>query len=293
METGRTHQSAIFIMYASTLFFSAMGLLVKYLGNSVSSGVTVFYRSFFGVIITGVIFFINRKKITVKNLPGLALRGFLGSVALYSYFKAISLIKLSDAAMLCYTSPIYATLFSILFLKEKWDKWTVFTLTAALIGIMLIIKPGFNYLAIGHIWALASGILSGAAYTSVRHLRKTDSPETIVLAFTLLGSIFFIYAPFVSPVDYNFHTILVLLLIGLCATAAQLLMTYSFKFLPTSTGSVLSLFTVFNITIIAGFLFQETPDIYSVAGGITLIVCSVFLVFHNPQKKNYEYHHCP
>jgi drug/metabolite transporter (DMT)-like permease len=260
-----------------------MGIFVKLINNEINPAAIVFYRS-----ITGFVFIIPliwKIRLSEIKMPFfLILRGITGSLALLLYYMAINTIKLSDAAMLCYTHPLFSTLFAIMFLREKWDKWTVISLSFALSGIALILKPGFEAFKLGHLYGLLSGILGGVSVCLVKHLKASEKSSTIVVSYLMFCAALTIYSPLLGGNNYSYRNILFLVIIGASGSFAQLLMTNAYKHLKAATGSVIMLFTIFNIYIIAILVLNEKIDYVKIAGGLVLIAGCSFALIHKPNK---------
>lgn len=124
-------------MLLSTLSFAFMNVLIKYLIDY-STFQLVFFRSIGSLLITFSV--LKSKKIpqwgNQKKL--LIYRGIVGVTSMILFFWGIQYISVGSAVTLRYTSPIFAAILAIFFLKEviKPLQWVFFIM--AFIGVFLI-----------------------------------------------------------------------------------------------------------------------------------------------------------
>ncbi len=65
-------------------------------------------------------------------------RGVMGGISLILYFNAITLTNVSNAVLLSYTYPIFASIFSNIYLNEKLTKEKILFIVSAFAGMFLI-----------------------------------------------------------------------------------------------------------------------------------------------------------
>lgn len=68
-------------------------------------------------------------------------RSLVGLAAMYGFFYAIANLKLSNAMVFSYSSPIFIPLIAWLFLKEKITKSMIFAAVIGLVGVLFVAKP--------------------------------------------------------------------------------------------------------------------------------------------------------
>lgn len=122
----------------------------------------------------------------------LASRGALGGLAALLYFLSLARISAGEATLLNNTFPIFAVLLSFLFLEERPTLHLAVALAIASAGVLLVLGGGATTFGLGpgELLGILSGVIGGAAVTSIRALRQTDNAPTIFLAFALGGLLF-------------------------------------------------------------------------------------------------------
>jgi drug/metabolite transporter (DMT)-like permease len=84
-----------------------------------------------------------------------AVTGALGSITAFTY------LSMAEAFSLLFLMPAFVTVMSVVFLKEDvgWRRWAAVIL--GFIGVLIVLRPGFRALNIGHAGAVIGGF-SGA-----------------------------------------------------------------------------------------------------------------------------------
>ncbi len=264
-------------MFISAILFGIMAFMVKVLTLSMPPELIVFARFFIGALT--VLFFILIKfaKLTFNNKPLLIFRGVVGSIAIVFYFKAASLIPISDTIVLQFTYPIFATIFAAIFLEEKLKKRSIFAMLIAFIGIVLVASPVFNQFNMGYVFGIISAILAGAAIASTRKLRRGEGSWSIILSLMICGTIIGFTLSASNMVVPDINGILLLFAMSGVATLAQLLLIYSYKVCDVMTGTTISMATVPVTVFLAGLFLHETMSL-TFAIGTFLIISSIFYI---------------
>jgi S-adenosylmethionine uptake transporter len=101
-------------------------------------------------------------------------RAIAGGVCNIASVTAFFLLPMAEVFALIFLMPIFVTVLSVIFLKEHvgWRRWSAVLVGFA--GVLVVLRPGFRELGLGHIAALICG-LSGAV--SVVALRMAGPHE--------------------------------------------------------------------------------------------------------------------
>jgi drug/metabolite transporter (DMT)-like permease len=200
-----------------------------------------------------------RQALHYERLGRHAYRGVFGGTAVLLYFLALAHIPVGLATLLNYTSPVFSVAFAALFLGERVDRRLVLPLVAALTGMVLAAGGGHGagaLLQLGR-WeavGMASAVLSGAALAAIRAARRTEGSWSIYGSFSLCGLL--ATAPFALPgfVPPTPREWLFLLAVGGFSVAAQLLMTWAYRWVTNLQAGVISQLTVV-LSILLGAVF--------------------------------------
>ena len=203
----------------------------------------------------------------------------------FCYFQAIERMEMSVAAILLYTSPIWVTLMSVLFFKERLTLRRVAALVLAFGGCVLVSGLGGGGLTpLGLLIGLCSGIGYGlySILGSVA-LRKYEplTVTTYAFLFSAAGSWFICrpaemlsIASSLPPLSFALD---VLSIAVVTAVAPYLLYTLGLKNTPASKAAIMATVEPLVATVLGIVVFSE-PLTPAAAAGIILILAAIVLL---------------
>ena len=281
-----------FLLLAS-LFFSLMTVCVKKIDNRIPIFELVFFRSIFSLLVTYII--LKKRKINPWGVNKflLTLRGVLGTIALLCVFYAIRNMPLSTATVIQYTYPIFISIFSVIFLKEKLNKFIILALFIGWVGILIIINPyklslfDINYRASSILIAFIGAICTSLAYITVKKLSRSEDIFVIIKYFPLISTIFLfpiVILNWVTPQALDFLWILG---IGIFTQLGQTFLTIGLKNLPTTQAATINYSQVFFGSIWGIYFFNEKITINFIFGSI-LVLLGTIITTRKLQKTTYN-----
>lgn len=268
------------LMVLASFLFALMGLCVKLASAHFGTGEIVLYRGLIGAV-TMVVLMRGRRQSLRTTVPWMHVwRGIVGVSSLCLWFYAISGLPLATAMTLNYMSPIWMAMFliggSVLAGGARINPKLIATVLAGFVGVAAILRPSIDR---DQLWygvvGLGSGMLSAMAYLQITALGRVGEPETRVVFFfscggTLAGLALMLLNGGPSPWR-SWTDPLLLLGVGLFATAAQLAMTRAFAIgRPLVNASLQYLGIVFAFTF--GVLLFDDPVHPLALGGMVLVV---------------------
>jgi drug/metabolite transporter (DMT)-like permease len=191
------------------------------------------------------------------------------------YFVALGDLHLADASLLNKTSPFFVTIFAVFLLKERLSRAVAFALVAAFAGAVLVIRPGLDVSALPALAGLASGALAGMAYTLVRSMQGRESPNRIILTFSLFSTLVTLPVLVVVRPDPTPQQWAALVATGVCGAGGQYGLTFAYHHARASRVSVFTYLHVLFALVLGFVLFGERPDPLSVAGGVLIVGAAV------------------
>lgn len=262
MRPVTNHRRAVLMIALSALSFAAMAVAAKLVSATLPAAEVAFVR--FALMLSPFVLMprIVRRALVWQRLDLLLYRGLFGGTAVLLYFLAIEHLPVGTATLLNYSSPIWAVTFAAIFLGERARPLLLAPFGVALVGMLLVtggIGTAGRMLNLGP-WVLvglASSILSGAAVAAIRAARRTEGSWAIYGSFTLFG--LGVAAPF-ALTDFRWPNAVewgLLILVGATSVAAQLLMTYAYRWVTNLTAGVFAQLTVVVATAIGVFLFGD------------------------------------
>ena len=224
---------AIVFLTCSAFLFSVMGVCIRFASHTVDNATVVFFRNFVGLFIflplifnKGISFF-KTEKLWMHTWRSVA-----GLTAMYGFFYAIAHLKLSNAMVFTYSSPIFIPLIAWLFLKEKVTQSMLLAAAIGFIGVLCVAKPDSGLFNLMSVIGLSASFLAAMAFVTVRALTQTEPPERIVFYFCLIGTLISMVPMFWHWRPYTLTELGYLIAAGLLANTSQLFLSNAYKLAP-------------------------------------------------------------
>ncbi len=268
-------------MLVASLLFACMGVCVKLAADTHSAVEISFWRSLIALILSFGLIRLRGVSLATPHWRWQITRGMVGFASLFTYFYAISLLPLASAVTLNYTSAIFLALYLAL---SGWrlQRGLIGALLIGLIGVALLLRPSFHADQLfGGLVGLASGMMAGMAYFSLRELGARGEAETrTVFYFSLVATVLSgLWLPFSDWHPMDARSAALLLGVGLFATLAQLAMTRAYARGKTLLAAALAYSTVIFSSLF-GMLFWGEALSASAWAAIGLIVLSGIVATH-------------
>ena len=274
------------LMVLASCFFCFTGCLIKS-GSYMGAYKLTFFRFVIGLGLITTAAMAGKVKLIFVNKKLLFLRGLLGGTAVFITLLCITKVGLGKGMLLINSYPIFGSIISAIFLKERLRLFDIGAILTAIVGIYLIAydeQNGFSLLVFGRyeLLGILGALLAGTTVVIIRKLHDTDNSLAIYFAQCLVGMWLVLGPALGSNGSVDLMGVFILLGIGSSITVGQLLMTEGFKYVPVKTGSLLLMLeTVLCYT--AGVVIFSEPLTWSCFLGAMLVIgaCAVILLRRN------------
>ena len=241
-----------------------------------------FFMAVFSILITSLFF--KKHLIFPKLIKIQILRSSFLFLSTIFFFYAISIISMAEAITLSFISPIIATILSFVILKEKVGPRRWIAVLAGFVGVLFVIRPGFNEINLASIAAVGAGICYAFYLISTRKLSATDNPLMTLIFTGFTGCIV------ISLIVPFFWTSLSLsqwvLLISLAAigTMAHFLIILSLSYAEASKLAPLGYSEIIMNVIIGYYFFGDFPDQWIWLGLIIIVASGIYISLRETKK---------
>jgi S-adenosylmethionine uptake transporter len=230
-------------MILASLFFSMMGVCVKFASAHFHTFELVFFRGLIGAIFMASLCRMQGVPLRTPIPLMHVWRSVVGVTSLAAWFYAIGYLPLATAMTLNYMSSIWVAVFLVggtLVMGKLQDASRqgpiVLTVMAGFVGVILLLRPTIeqDQLFAG-IVGLLSGLIAALAYIQVAALGRMNEPEArtvfyFSLGTTVVGAVLMLVTG-MSP--WAWPSLLWLLPVGVLAALGQLCMTKAYSRGPT------------------------------------------------------------
>ena len=287
---NKTVVGSILIILAGC-FWGSMGIFVRRLDTyGFSSIQIVSIRVTLAALIFALVLLIKDRagfKVLRRDLPLFLGLGF-GSILFFTvcYFTAITMMSLSTAAILLYTSPVWIMLMSVLFFHEKLDRRKLTALVLAFAGCVLVSGiSGGGLTPIGLLVGLGSGFGYGLYSILGTIALRRYSPYTVTtytFIFAAVGSWIIcrpadMFDKFSHAADLRFLIAFCCLTALITAVIPFLAYTCGLQNVEASKAGIIATIEPMVATLIGILVFSE-PLTFMSGFGILLILTAIVLL---------------
>ena len=204
----------------------------------------------------------------------------------WCYFTAMSETSVGVAVTLLYTSPVFVTVMSVIFFKEKITKNKILSLILAVFGCIMVTELFGSNLEKLNIPGIISGLLSGFCYALYSifgkfAIKRGCGSYTITFytfLFAAVASLPFADFSQVAPVLSNGNFRLGSLGISvICCVLPYLFYTKGLEHTPSSKAAVLAVVEPVIGTLVGVCVFAESMSVYKFIGIVCVLLCTVIL----------------
>lgn len=265
------------MVFTGVLFVMVTGL-VKYLGPTMPAPQAAFLRYALGLILlVPMLPFREGLRLQKHQLRLSVWRGVLHSGAVTLWFFAMARIPIADVTAMNYMAPIYVTIGAALFLGERLALRRLGAIAFALLGVIIILRPGFREIGAGHIAMVLATLFFGASYLLAKRLTDEMPAGLVVVLLSVIVTIALLPMALVVWVPPSGFDLIILFLVACIATLGHYTMTLAFKATSISvTQPVTFLQLVWAVTL-GVVVFGEAVDPFVVLGGGIILGSVTFI----------------
>lgn len=272
----------VVFMLISTVLFSCMHGLIRYVSADMHPYEVAFFRNLLGMFV--YVPWLVRYGITPFIAPFRTgrvrlhlLRAALNVVSMLCFFYALSIAPLAQVSALTFSSPVFACVLAVLFLREKigLKSWGVILVGFA--GTIVVLQPGVEEITLGSLLALASAFVWAFALILIKIMTRTDSAVAIAAYMNfLLAILTAIPAAFVWTWPST-SQLLILVVLASCGSAAHIFMNQALKEAESHVVLPLDFSRLIWATLIGFLAFAEIPGVAVWIGGAMIIGSAAYV----------------
>lgn len=275
--------AGIGLMLLGIFFFALNDALGKWLIATYSVGQLLLVRSVAGLVF--LVPFIKREgwgAFASAPRPVLQwLRPVFATFEVACFYWALASMPLADVMTFYLAGPIYVTAVSPLLLGEHvgWRRWIA--VIAGFVGVMIALNPSAQSLTPAALVALAGSFSFSILMICTRLVRGTS--DVVLVTTQTVGALVFgaVVAPF-TWATLNWQDTVLLVLLGVTAMIAHMLINRSLKLAPASVVVPYQYSTIFW-AIILGFIFFGDIPSAGMLTGAGIIIAAGFYIFFQEQ----------
>ena len=193
------------------------------------------------------------------------------------WFYSVTKLPIAEATALGVVSPIFVVFGAVFFLRERLTKPRIAAVVLGLVGIFVILRPGFGVINSGSIAKLLAAPFFAASKVMTKFLVRYDSGSTIVVYLSIFAALTMAVpaiSVWIQPSGFN-----LLLLSGtaLFATMAHLCMARGLALVDLTVSQPIDFLQLVWTTLIGVMLFSEPSVIWVWIGGGIVVVSATYI----------------
>ena len=275
-------QGSVLALLAGAFCFSLMTVCVKQLRGRLPVAEVVLGRALVSVVLSG--WLVRRAGLNPlgQRRGLLALRGAIGTAALFCVYLGVMRLPLAAATVLQFLYPSVTALLAWAWLGERPGSLIALAMALGWLGVLVMAHPlgaagsGPALPLEGVAWAVAGALLTAVAYVSVRELGRSEHPQVIVLWFPLISLPLSLPLVVLHPTIPTLPELGWLLGVGLFTQLGQIGLTHGLVHLPAARATTIGYAQVAFAALWGWLVFGEGIGAPTLAGA-GLILASILV----------------
>ena len=267
-------------MVLTGLLFVGMTAIVKHVGSDVPAAQSAFLRFALGLpFAVPMLWPLWRQGLTRAQARLFGLRGAVHTLGVLCWFFAMTRIPLAEVTAMNYLNPIYVTLGAALFLGERWEARRLLAVGAALLGALVILRPGLRAVEGGHLAMLGAALFIATGYLVAKRLSGQLPASVVVGMLSVTVTLGLLPLAALTWVPVGWAEIGWFFGTAVLATAAHTTMTLAFASAPISATQPATFLQLVWSVLLGALLFGEPVDALVILGGAIIMAAVTFITW--------------
>lgn len=276
----------VFWMLVTGILFVGVTAIVKLLGTRIPAPEAAFLRYALGLVfLLPMIRAMMRAELSRTQLALFSWRGLAHTGGVSLWFFAMTRIPIADVTAMNYLSPIYVTLGAALFLGEKLAFRRILAVVVALIGGLIILRPGFREVGAGHLAMLIAAFFFAVSYLLAKRMTDQTGAAVTVTMLSLTVTIGLAPLALMNWVTPTAPELLLLFAVAAVATAGHYTMSLALAAAPITVTQPVGFLQLVWAVALGALVFDEGIDVWVIVGGLVIIAAISFMTWREAMLK--------
>ena len=283
MENSKSVYAALLALFIGAALLGSSAIFVRF--SETSPSLTAFYRALLALpflyiwVLKTKLDLPLKTYLSKKNLLTFSLAGVFFGTDMAIWNWAISFTSVAHATLMANTAPIFVTLISFFFLKEKIKSSFFRALFLSFMGVSIVILSGSgtdSFRLLGDTLGLTAAIFYAAYILVIKRLTNTLPPAHTLFFATLFTAIFLFPVGLIESDTFFPSTQkgwLILLAYAFVSQAlAQGFITFGISRLSAHLSSLTLLIQPVAAAIYGWLLLSEALNLWQALGGLIVLL---------------------
>lgn len=210
-----------------------------------------------------------RSLITAQPVTHLV-RNISHLVAQYAWFVALAAIPIAEVFALEFTGPVWTVLIASILLGEKINRYRIFTLVAGLVGVLIILRPGFANPDPAMFLVIFSALCFALANVLTKKLVPDNPPLSIIFYMTVIQFLITLVPTWMAWVSPDAREWCWLGLMGVVSITAHFSFARAFAHADAMVVIPMDFLRLPLAAIMGWLLYEEVLDVFVVIGALIM-----------------------
>ncbi|HAJ85102.1 MAG: DMT family transporter [Planktomarina sp.] len=273
-------------MGLSGLCFIGVYVGVKYVGTRLPAAESAFLRYALGLVFLLPVV----RSLWREGLPSQVIKLGIGRAVLHTFavtlwFYAMARIPIAEVSSMGYLTPIFVTLGAVLIMGESLAFRRGLAIAIAIIGVLIILRPGFREVSMGHLAMLGATLCFGISYLMAKRLTDLASADMVIALLSIgvtIGLIPLTIPVWITPTSSEVGT---LFTVAIFAVAGHYSMTFAFRSASLTVTQPVTFLQLIWAVAVGYLLFGENIDAFVVLGGAIIIGAVLYITLREAQLR--------
>lgn len=273
-------------MLVTGLCFVGVNTIVRGLDGALPAAQAAFIRFVIGLVfLMPVVWPALRRGFPAPVWGMFALRGGLHVVAVVAWFFAMSRITIAEVTAIGFLNPIIVTIGAALFMREKLAARRIAAIAVALLGALIVLRPGLRALDVGHLSQVMASVAFGSSYLVAKRLSERVPASVVVAMMSLTVAVGLAPLAWAQWVPPTWGQVGWLGLVAVFATAGHYTMTRAFAAAPLTVTQPVTFLQLVWASLIGVLVFGEPLDGWVILGGGLMIGAISYITWREARLK--------
>lgn len=271
------------------LMFAFISIITKIL---MQQGLHVFGIVFFQTLLGSLMLL---PRIILRHLKGIRAlsyklqlaRAVLWVAATIAFFYATQKIPVGRAIAISFTVPLFTSIFAVIFLKEKLHFRRIMALVFGFIGMLIIIRPGFESFESASLLVVAAAFMWSMTDIMIKIVGQTHHAFVNTFYFTVCGAICTLPVALLVWQTPNGAQMLWLALLSVLFVTNMISITKSYECCDLTIVMPFVFTELIFVATLAYFVFGEVISVSTAIGSIIIIASSCYIAYRERKERGH------
>jgi drug/metabolite transporter (DMT)-like permease len=271
-DLGRPLEGALWMAGAGLAFVGVNGI-VRYLGTELPAAQSAFIRFGFGLMFLLPALWAMRGMRFVPGVGRMFLgRGALHVVAVILWFYAMARVPVAEMAAIAFLGPVMVLVIGGLLLGEGLGARRVAAVLVAVLGGLIVLRPGVRELSLGHLSQLGATVFFSMSYIIAKRLSREAPAAVIVAVLSLTVTLGLLPLAVMQWQPVRMEQVGWLACVAGLATLGHYAMARAFRAAPLAVTQPVTFLQLIWAALLGALAFGEPVEVWVLAGGALIIL---------------------